>query len=98
MDIENWRARIDDIDLKILRCLNERAKYSIEIAHLKKELLLPIYSPDREARIIQRLMDENSGPMSDDGVRRVFERIIDESRKLEKDILASQTNKPNKME
>jgi chorismate mutase len=92
MDIENWRDRIDEVDLKILHYLNERAKYSIEIAQIKKQERLPIYSPQREAWIMERLMSENAGPLSHDGVRRVFERIIDESRKLEKDVLAKQTN------
>lgn len=98
MDLEDWRAKIDAIDSEILRFLNERAKFSIAIAHLKNERNLPIYSPERETGIIQRLMAENPGPMSNDGVRRVFERIIDESRKLEKDILSTQTINQNKSE
>lgn len=87
MDIEDWRRQIDAVDSEILKLLNKRAKYSIEIGKIKKQLQLPIHSPEREKSILDRLVKENQGPMSHEGVRRVFERIIDESRKLEKDIL-----------
>ena len=98
MDIEDWREKIDGIDLRILHCLNERAEASIAIAHLKNEKHLSIYDPDRETWIIKRMIQENSGPLSNDGVRRVFERIIDESRKLEKDILSTKATHKEKPE
>ena len=85
MDIEDWRRKIDEVDSEILRLLNLRARYSIEIGHIKQQRHLPIHSPEREQAIVERLVRENGGPLSHDGVRRVFERIIDESRKLEKD-------------
>lgn len=87
MDIEDWRGKIDEIDQQILELLNERARCSIEIGNLKQERHLPIHSPDREKAIVCRLVDQNGGPLSGEGVRRVFERIIDESRRLEKDEL-----------
>lgn len=87
MDIEDWRQKVDDIDLEILFLLNKRAELTIEIGKIKKEKQIPIHSPEREKLIIQRMVNANSGPLSCDGIRRVFERIIDESRKLEKDIL-----------
>ncbi len=85
MDIEDWRREIDDIDLQVLKLLNKRAEYSIAIGDLKFERNLPVYSPEREKLIIERLIDKNPGPLTGDSVRRIFERIIDESRKLEKD-------------
>lgn len=92
MDIEDWRRKIDDIDLEILRLLNKRAQFTIEIGFIKKQKQISIHSPDREKLIINRMVNENSGPLSKDGVRRVFERIIDESRKLEKDVLKNHTS------
>lgn len=84
MDIEHWRRRIDEIDGKLLRLLNERAEHSIAIGAVKKKHNAPIYAPEREKEIIRRVVSENSGPLSADSVRSIFERIIDESRKLEK--------------
>jgi chorismate mutase len=83
MDIDDWRARIDAVDLKILDLLNERASYSLAIGAIKKRLRLPIYMPEREKQIYARLEQENNGPLSNAAVRRLFERIIDESRRLE---------------
>ena len=87
MDIEDWRRKIDGVDLRILELLNRRAEFSVQIGHLKNQRQLPIHSPDREKEIILRIVNGNPGPLSGDGVRRIFERIIDESRKLEKDEL-----------
>lgn len=85
MDIEDWRRRIDEIDMELLHLLNKRAEYSIAIGDIKHEEKLPIYSPERERWILERVLEQNPGPLTRDGVRRIFERIIDESRKLEKD-------------
>lgn len=84
MDLENWRAKIDEVDLHILKLLNERARYSLEIGRLKKRERLPLFSPAREREIFNRLIAHNSGPLPDTGVRRLFERVLDESRSLEK--------------
>ncbi len=98
MDIENWRRKIDQVDLEILRLLNKRAQFTIEIGNIKKQRLLPFHSPEREKLIIQRILKENPGPLGSDGVRRVFERIIDESRKLEKEALKNNLSNKRKEE
>jgi len=83
MELEDWRKRIDMIDLKILELLNERARYSFEIGKIKQRTHLPIYMPERENQIYTTLEKANHGPLTDAAVRRLFERIIDESRQLE---------------
>jgi len=85
MEIDRWRKKIDEIDSKILHLINKRAEYSTAIGDIKFERNLPIYSPEREAEILGRVTAENPGPLQADAVRRIFERVIDESRKLEKD-------------
>lgn len=87
MDIEGWRRRIDEIDLEILYLLNKRAEFTSEIGKIKKQKRLPVYSPEREELIVRRMTNSNPGPLSNDGVRRIYERIIDESRKLEHEFL-----------
>ena len=85
MDIADWRDQIDEIDTQVLHLLNRRAEYSIAIGDIKFERKMPVYSPEREARIIERMVRENPGPLSSGAIQRIYERIIDESRKVEKD-------------
>jgi len=82
--IDQWRRRIDAVDTQLMGLLNSRSACAVEIGRLKRELGLPVYSPEREAEILERVMRENPGPLDPTAVKRVFERIIDESRRLER--------------
>jgi chorismate mutase len=82
--IEDWRHRIDAIDTQLMSLLNSRSACAVEIGRIKRELGLPVYSPEREAWILDRVARENPGPLDATAVRRVFERVIDESRRLER--------------
>jgi chorismate mutase len=83
-EVEAWRRRIDLIDSQLMALLNSRSACAVEVGRIKRALGLPIYSPEREAAILERVMRENPGPLEPTAVRRVFERIIDESRRLER--------------
>jgi chorismate mutase len=83
-EIEKWRRRIDAIDTQLVGLLNSRSACAVEIGRIKSALGLPVYSPEREAEILERVARENPGPLDKTAVRRVFERIIDESRRLER--------------
>ena len=83
-DIDRWRQEIDKLDLELVRLLNKRAQYAIEIGKIKRAQKLPIYDPKREESIIRMMLQENPGPLDGPGVRRLFERIIDESRSIER--------------
>ena len=72
------------IDAQLMGLLNSRSACAVEIGRIKRTLGLPVYSPEREAWILERVMRENPGPLDPTAVRRVFERIIDESRRLER--------------
>ena len=82
--IDGWRRRIDAIDDQLMGLLNSRSACAVEIGKIKRALGLPVYSPDREAWILDRVAQENPGPLDSTAIRRVFERIIDESRRLER--------------
>lgn len=84
MDINEIRKRIDLLDDVLLRIFNERARLALEIGHLKKELNLPVYDPSREKRIFNRMKEDNPGPLDDGAIVRMFERVVDESRRLER--------------
>jgi chorismate mutase len=79
-----WRERIDRIDAQLVGLLNARCACAAEIGRIKRHLGLPVYSPEREAMVIEGVMKANVGPLENGAVRRVFERIIDESRRLER--------------
>jgi len=83
-DMAGWRKRIDEIDLQLVKLLNERAQCAVEIGHLKKALQMPAFQPQREAEILRNMEAANGGPLDDAAIRRLFERIIDEARALER--------------
>lgn len=83
-EIEAWRKRIDQIDSQLIGLLNSRSACAVEIGKLKHAAGLPIYSPEREKSILERVMRENPGPLDPTAIKRVFERIIDEGRRLER--------------
>ena len=83
-EIEAWRKRIDLIDSQLMGLLNSRSACAVEIGKLKHAAGLPIYSPEREKGILERVMRENPGPLDPTAIKRVFERIIDEGRRLER--------------
>ena len=83
-DLEGWRKRIDEIDQQILKLLNERSRCAVEIGHIKKAQKLPAWHPEREMQILRNVVQANAGPLDDAAIRRLFERIIDEARSLER--------------
>jgi chorismate mutase len=82
--IEEFRRRIDQIDDQLMRLLNSRSACAVEIGRLKRAMGAPVYQPDREKWILERAERNNPGPLDSGAVRRVFERVIDESRRLER--------------
>lgn len=84
MNIEDWRDEIDRLDEQLVKLLNARSQCAIELGRIKRELGLAIYSPDREREVIAHVTGINPGPLDRTAVRRLFERIIDESRRIER--------------
>jgi chorismate mutase len=82
--IEEHRRRIDAIDDQLVRLLNERAGWAVRLGGVKKRLGLPVYSAERESQILARVSTRNCGPLEEAAIRRLFERIIDESRRIER--------------
>lgn len=84
MDIDKIRERIDQLDDELLRIFNERAALAVKIGEAKKLLNLAIYDPKREKLIFERMHKNNPGPLDNAAIVRLFERVIDESRSLER--------------
>ena len=83
--LADCRDRIDAVDLKLLALLNERTRIVEEIGRIKQNLALPIYEPKREDQVFHNVISNNPGPLSGEAVKRVFERIIDEMRTVQRD-------------
>ncbi len=81
---EDLRRRIDAIDRKLVRLLNDRAACAIDLGRVKKQRGLPIYQPAREEEVLGNVQRVNGGPLQGEALRRLFERIIDESRRIER--------------
>lgn len=86
-EIDDWRRRIDEIDEQLLKLLNERSQCAVEIGHLKKKANQPAWQPDRELQVLRHVVESNRGPLDDAAIRRLFERIIDEARSLERHVM-----------
>src|SRR5882762_3524858 len=81
--IETLRSRIDEVNLKILRLLSLRADLASEIGRLKHHDGGVVYQPLRERRVIEQMLAENQGPLSDDHIKRIYVEIISACRALE---------------
>jgi chorismate mutase len=90
MDIADWRKRIDELDRKLVRMLNQRASAARRIGRLKRDTNMPIYEPRREQIILQNIDRANRGPFPQDELREIFKRIIAVMRRLQK---AEMTNR-----
>ena len=83
-DLTRCREQIDELDLALLRILNERTTIVENIGRIKQELQLAIYEPKREDQVFENVVGHNQGPLPHDAVKRIFERIIDEMRTVQK--------------
>jgi chorismate mutase len=83
-DLTRCRDSIDEVDLRLLELLNQRTAVVEEIGRIKQELRMPIYEPKREDQVFANVLRHNRGPLPHDAVRRIFERIIDEMRTVQK--------------
>jgi chorismate mutase len=88
-ELARLRDAIDHVDEVLVRLLNQRTKYAIEIGHIKGVLNLPVYSPEREKEVLSNVEHWSDGPLEASAMRRLFERIIDEARRVERQALSA---------
>lgn len=82
--INSIRIKIDEIDTRLLYLLNQRAEIVLALAEEKVKNGLKLFDPEREREIFVRVTEKNPGPLAPEAIVRLFERIIDESRSLER--------------
>jgi len=84
-ELNRLREAIDRVDEVLVKLLNQRAQYAIEVGEVKAVLDLPIYVPEREKEVLSHVERASAGPLDCAAMRRLFERIIDESRRVERE-------------
>ena len=94
-DLTRCRERIDEIDARLVHLLNERTAIVEEIGRVKQHLTLSVYEPKREEQVFDNIQRHNRGPLPSEAMQRIFERIIDEMRTVQKlRMLAPEQDKP----
>jgi len=83
--LASCRVRIDDLDRRLVALLNERTAVVEKIGQIKKQAQMQVYEPKREDAVYANITSHNAGPLPNDAVQRIFERIIDEMRKVQRD-------------
>ena len=83
MDLDEWRSRIDNLDNQILHLLNQRAEAALKIGDLKRQRDTPVYSPARETEVLQRVAENNAGPLTTEMTRAIWREILSACRALE---------------
>lgn len=78
------RRRIDALDRQLVELLNARAAQALEIGRLKDSVGLETYQPQREIAVLEQARGASRGPLDAGAITRLFERIIDENRRLER--------------
>ena len=95
MDIEDWRKKIDELDCKLVALISERARAAVEIGRLKRDTSLPIYEPDRERIVFENVQAANPGPLPGKDLVRIYERIIDVMRNIQKEEIVPAKTEPS---
>jgi chorismate mutase len=83
-DLTRCRVQIDALDVELLELLNRRTAIVEEIGRIKETLAMGIYEPKREEQVFANVLSHNQGPLQPEAVKRIFERIIDEMRTVQK--------------
>jgi chorismate mutase-like protein len=98
MSLDDLRRRIDALDERIVELLNERASCALRIGEIKQQLGLEIYQPERESQVLSHVREHGTatgGPLGGEALTRLFERIIDEARRLERESATAHGGAPN---
>ncbi len=86
MTIEDWRSRIDELDRKLVQLMNDRTHCVIEIARIKKQHHMKVVDLERERTVYRNVEKANAGPLDSDGFQRIFQCLIEECRRVERQI------------
>jgi len=86
MGIEELRAKIDELDVRIVALLNERARLAVDIGKIKRANRALTYAPDREEQVLRRVANANTGPLPAASLRSIYTEVISACRALERPV------------
>lgn len=81
--LQALRRKIDAIDDRLVRLLNERASLVVEVGKTKRAQGIPIYAPHREAEVLRKVLSANQGPLPDRTIEGVYRELMSGSFALE---------------
>ncbi len=84
LELADWRAKIDALDEQIVKLISERAVAANAIGELKHRSGLPVYEPQREQHVFAHVKRVNPGPLPDQEIQHIYERLIDVMRTLQR--------------
>ena len=84
MTLDELRVEIDRIDDTLLELYNKRMEYVHQVGELKNTTGAPIYRPEREQSILNRLKANNSGKLTDEAIDALFLEMFAVARNLER--------------
>ncbi len=84
MSIDELRKKIDTLDAQLIELLNARARVVIEIGKLKSQTAGPIYAPDREKQVFEKISKANNGPLPDKALVAIWRELMSGSFFLER--------------
>ena len=83
--LKKLRDEVDIIDKQVVKLVSKRTLMSVMIGRIKRSLKLPTYNPEREKEIAERIGSYVEEPLSKEALLRIYERIIDESRAIQRE-------------
>ena len=86
MDLDELRAKIDSLDERIVKLLNDRADVVVQVGQLKNAHKTPVYAPDREHQILERIQQLNAGPLPNRCLVAIYRELMSGSFTLERQL------------
>ena len=77
------RQKIDKVDLELLNALNQRAKIVMEVGKIKQKEQIEVLDKGREAVLMKRLSEHNTGPLDEEMLQDLFQSIINILKRLQ---------------
>ncbi len=93
MNLQHYRNEIDEIDTELTALINKRAAIARSIGAIKASAGLPVTDHEREADVLRRVVNANTGSIADESLARIFTSILRESRQIQIELNAAVSNR-----
>ena len=99
IELDQLRARVDELNLQLLALINERATLVQEIGRVKETQGVNRYDPVRERKMLDLILEHNDGPFENSTIQKMFKNIFQAGLELQQDdhrkaLLVSRKKKP----